>query len=94
MFYHLLTQHGTVISISTVQIVKNLELATSNMTEIYRSFYAKIHEVLKLVDRDYVGNNPSPEYWSGIMDEDKDFYEEFQQVYNDRNIPEADESTP
>ena len=64
------------------------------MTEIYRSFYAKIHEVLKLVDRDYVGNNPSPEYWSVIMDEDKDFYEEFQQVYNDRNIPEADESTP
>ena len=42
IYYHLLTKRGIEISIYTVQRVMNLELATSNVTEIYRSFNEKI----------------------------------------------------
>ena len=62
--------------------------------EIYHSLDAKIHEKIKLDERDYVGNNTSIEGWSDRKDEDEDFREDFQQVYNDRNVPEANEATP
>ena len=61
--------------------------------EIYHIFYAKNHEKINLVERDYVGNNPSTEGWSDSKNEDKYFREDFQQVYNDSNVPEADDST-
>ena len=41
-----------------------------------------------------MGNKPSPEYWSDMMDEYEDFREEFQRVYNDINVTEADDFTP
>ena len=50
--YNDITHCGNVIYISTVQIVTNLYLATSNVTEIYCSFDANIHEKLKLLERD------------------------------------------
>ena len=40
-----------------------------------------------------MGNNPSTEGWSDSKNEDKYFREDFQQVYNDSNVPEADDST-
>ena len=46
----------------------NLDLETSNVTEIYRSFNEKNYEKLKLVERDYVGYNTSPEDWLDRMD--------------------------
>ena len=49
---------------------------------------------MKLVERDYVSDKPSPEYWSDVMDEYEDFCEEFQRVYNDRNVTETKYFTP
>ena len=51
----------------------NLELATSSMTDIYRSFDAKIHETIKLANRDYMSDKTSTEDWSDMMDEDEEF---------------------
>ena len=59
---------------------------TSSVTDIYHSFYEKIHENIKLVQRDYVGDKPNPKYQSDMMEEDEDFNEEFQIVYNDSNV--------
>ena len=41
-----------------------------------------------------MGDKPSPEYWSDMMDEYKDFCEEFQRVYNDSNVPKANNFIP
>ena len=73
MCYHVLTQQGTVIYRSKVQRDMNLELATSSMTDIYRSFDAKIHETIKLANRDYMSDKTSTEDWSDMMDEDEEF---------------------
>ena len=59
---------------------------TPSVTDIYHSFYAKIYENIKLVQRYYVGDKHNTKYQSGMMDEDEDFNEEFQRVYNDSNV--------
>ena len=64
------------------------------MRQKYITFPCKNHDKLKLVDREYMGDKPSPEDWSDMMDEYEDFREEFQRVYNDRNVTEAKAFTP
>ena len=32
--------------------------------------------------------------WFDLLEEDDDFKEEFQSIYNDKSIPEADDFTP
>ena len=44
--------------------------------------------------RDYGCDKPIPEYSYEMMDEDDEFCDEFQQVYNDSNVPDANEFTP
>ena len=39
-------------------------------------------------------DKPNPEDWSGLLDGDDDFREEFQNIFNNNNIPEADDFTP
>ena len=95
MCYHVLTQRGTVISRSTVQRVTNLEKTTSEVKDTFLKFDATIRTKLKCTgDKDYVGDKPDPEAWADLLDEDEDFREEFQKIYNDKNIPEADDYTP
>ena len=55
-----------------------MELATSNVTDIYCILDAKIHDNLKLVDIYYVEDKPSQEDWYDMMDEYEYFCEEFQ----------------
>ena len=44
--------------------------------------------------RDYVCDKPIPEDSYEMMDEDDEFCEEFQQVYSDSNVPDANDFTP
>ena len=71
----------------------NLDIATSNVMEIYRSFDTKNHKKINLIRRDYVVYKPIPEDWLYMMDEDEEFYEEFQRDYNDIKALEHDEFT-
>ena len=45
------------------------------MRQKYIAFPCKNHDKLKLVEREYMGNKPSPEDWSDMMDEYEDFRE-------------------
>jgi hypothetical protein len=92
--YHILNQRGQVISRSTVQRVTNLELATMNVKDTFRKFDDFIHTKLKLVTKNYIGDKPNPEDWAELLDTDEDFRREFQMLYNDDSIPEADDFTP
>jgi len=94
MCYNILTQNGTVISRSTVQRVTNLELQERSVTETFVKFDAEIHRRLKADDRGYDGSKPNPKDWADMLDEDPDFKEEFDRLFSDISIPEADEYTP
>ena len=94
MTYHILTQKGTVVSRSTVQRVTNLELQETQYKEMFVEFDAEIHRRLKVDDRGYVGSKPNPEDWTDMFAEDPDFKEEFDRIFSDPNVPEADDYTP
>ena len=94
MCYHVLTQKGTVISRSTVQRVTNLEKQTMSVKDIFNKFDEGIRIKLKTIDRGYIGDKPDPKDWADLIDEDEDFREEFERVFNNEDIPEADDNTP
>ena len=75
MCYHVLNQRGTVISCSTVQRVTD----TKNMTAEVCSEDVKI------------GDKPNLDHWSDLIENDSDFCEEFERIYNNDEIPEADD---
>ena len=37
---------------------------------------------------------PNPEDWADLIDTDPEFNEEFNKIFNDSNVPEADDFTP
>ena len=90
MCYNVLTQRGTVISRSTVQRVTNLELQTPDIQETFRKFDVAIQSKLNSIDRGYIGDKPDPKAWADLIEEDEDFKEEFQRLFNDDTVPEAD----
>ena len=92
MCYNVLNQKEKVISRSSVQRVTNLELETSEYRETFNNFDSAISQKLG-VNRLYDGDKPSMEDWED-MASDPDFLEEFQKVFNNPDIPEADNFTP
>ena len=94
MCYHILNQKGMVISRSTVQRVTNLELSTADTRDIFKKFDEGIHTKLKCGQRGFQGDKPNPEDWADMIDSDEDFREEFERIFHDDTIPEADDYTP
>ena len=92
MCYHILTQKGSVVSRSTVQRVTNLEAQENNVKELFVHYDVEIHRRLKLEDRGYEGSKPDPKDWADLFEEDPDFAEEFNRIFNNPKIPEADQN--
>jgi len=94
MCYWVLNQNGKVVSRSSVQPIPLLELSLPATQEILQTFDSNIIQRLKSDKRGYTGDKPNPEDWADLIDEDEDFREEFQKIYNDDSVPEADDHTP
>ena len=96
MCYHVLTQTGQVISRSSVTRVTNLEAMTENITKIFEEYDNEVHRRINGNENAprYNGKKPNPESWSDMLDSDEDFRAEFDQVFNSKDIPEADDFTP
>ena len=94
MCYFILTQKGTVISRSTVQRVPNLERNTSRVKDIFDKFDTATARKLQSPLKGYNGDKPNPEDWADLIENDEDFREEFNSIYNSENIHEADDFTP
>jgi hypothetical protein len=65
-----------------------------NVKDTFQKFDDFIHTKLKLVTKNYIGDKPNPEDWAELLDTNEDFRREFQMLYNDDSIPEADDFTP
>jgi hypothetical protein len=91
MSYWILTQKGTVISRTTVQHVTNLEKQTDEFRSAIEEYDVDIRKCFKEDEEfGFEGAKPTPEDWAEFMEFDPDFQEEFNQIVNDPNIPEAD----
>ena len=93
MTYHVLTQRGTVISRSTVQRVTNLELSTDPVKAIFKEFDDRIAKKFKTEAMGYDGDKPNPEDWADLINDDTEFRNEFDKIYNNDAIKKADDYT-
>ena len=94
MCYNIINQNGKVVARSSVQRVTQLELQTTEYKTLFEALDKSIKERLNIKDRSYAGAKPNPEDWADLIEKDPEFNEEFNKIFNDSNIPEADEFTP
>ncbi len=93
MSYWILMKNGTVQSRTTVQKITNLEKQTDEMKSAIQEFDTEISRRFKEEDDPgYDGAKPNPEDWSEYLQHDPDFQEEFDNIVNDPNVPEADDT--
>jgi hypothetical protein len=94
MSYWVLTQTGTVISRTTVQRITNLDKETDEVKQSVNEFDVEVSRRFKEEEKDftYDGAKPNPEDWSEYLENDAEFQEEFDNIVNDPNVPEADDS--
>ena len=94
MCYHILNQNGEVIARSSVQRVTQLELQTTEYNNLFETFDTAIKDKLKVKERTYNGAKPNPDDWADLLDSDPIFSEEFNKIYDNPDIQEADDHTP
>ena len=94
MCYHVIKQNGEIVQRSSVQRVTQLELQTNEYKTLFTTFDSNIKQRLNIKDHAYNEAKPNPEDWANIIELDPDFNEEFNKVFSDTNIPEADDHTP
>ena len=91
MCYHVLTQRGTVISRPTVQRVTNINKTDSEVKDTFQKFDGAMQKKIKSCSEGgYIGDKPNPDHWSELIQNDSDFREEFERIYNNDEIPDAD----
>ena len=80
------------ISRSTVQRVTNIKKTTSELKDTFQKFYEAMQKKMKSFSEDgYIGDKPNPDHWADLIENDSDSREEFERIYNNDEIPEADD---
>jgi hypothetical protein len=94
MSYWILTEHGNVISCTTVQRLTNLEKKTDEWKNRMHSYDTKIESRLNVKDDDITSKILDVNQWNklSLTDIDDDFIAEFNKVINDNSLPEIDDS--
>ena len=83
IYYHVLTQRGTVISRSTVQRVTNIEKITAEVKDTFQKFDETINQRMKSCSKsEYIGDKPNPEHWADLLENDSNFRDEFERIFN------------
>ena len=77
-----------------MQAVTNLELSTPEVKDTFNAFDDKINAKLKCPSTGYEGDKPNPADWADLIDTDDDFREEFERIFNDTSVQEADDYSP
>ena len=72
------------ISRTTVQRVTNLESELLENQETFSEFDEQIKGIIREDDFPLEGNKPDPADWADVLEDDKDFQEEFNGVYQTR----------
>ena len=80
------------ISRSIVQRVTNFEKTTAEVKYTFQNFDEAMQKKMKSCSEDgYIGDKPIPDHWADLIENDRIFREEFERIYNNDEIPEADD---
>ena len=80
------------ISRSTVQRVTNIKKTTAEVQDTFQNFNEAMQKRVKICRYDvYIGDKPNPDNWAHLIENSSDFREEFEHIYNNYEIPEADD---
>ena len=90
MSYWLLTNTGSVVSITTVQRVTTLERQKSYVKTECDEFDTEISRRIKNDGFSLEGSKINPEDWAELVNHDSDFQEEFNRIFRSEDVPEAD----
>lgn len=94
MTYHILQQNGRVVARSTVWNVTLLELDTDRVQSVFKSYDDDINRFVGEDNFPQGDDKIDPECWADLKARDEDFRQEFFRVYQDTDLPEADEPQP
>ena len=93
MSYYVLPESGIPVIAGTVQRMTYLEQQTDANKERMKSFNSRITDKFKeaplTVDS---GEIPQLEDWEQLLEDDKDFAAEFNRLYDNLDVPEADDT--
>lgn len=91
MTFYVLAKNGQIISRSSVQRATNLESQQTELVQLFKEFDEAIKQRLKDDVIPVDGDKTSPEHWADLIDYDQEYIDEFDQVINSKDVPEADE---
>ena len=89
-----LTSECCVLLKTTVQKVTNLEMQTEEniaRCKAYDERVSRLHSIEQLAQVE--ASKVNPRDWVKVFQHDPEFQEEFERVFNDKSLPEADESS-
>ena len=65
---------------------------TAEIKDTFQNFDKAMQNKMKICIEDgYIGDKPNPNHWAELIKNDTDFREEFEIIYNNVEIPEADD---
>ena len=89
MSYWILKANGYVVSRTTVQRITNLESEISENQLMFSEFDKEIKRRIKDDDLPVDVDLPDSVKWADMLEDDEDFREESNRIYQDKDIPEA-----
>ena len=90
MSYWILKDNFYVVSRTTVQRITNLESDISQNQLMFLEFDEDIKRCFKKDDLTVHGDFTNPVKWAYMLEDDEDFREEFDRIYQDKDTPQAD----
>ena len=91
MTYHILPESGIPIMAGTVQRVTELEKQTDATKERMKVYSDKIRDKFKEGRLSVPGDRPKLEDWADLLEDDQDFADEFNRLFDNTDVPEADD---
>ena len=91
MTYHILGQHGSVLSSGTVSRVTELEKKTESTAEKMKEFSNLIANQFNEPRLVSTSEKPDLTLWGDLLEDDSDFAAEFNRLYDNGDVREADD---
>ena len=91
MSYWILKANCYVVSRTTVQRITTLESEISENQFMFLEFDEEIKRRINNDDFPVDGDLPDPVKWADMLKDNEDFREEFDRIYQNKDIPEADD---
>ena len=91
MTFHILPASGIPITAGTVQHITHIEQQTDLVQQRMNDYTIKIADKFKEGRLHQDGDKPVLQEWEDLLEEDPDFAAEFNRLFENTEVPEADD---